>query len=259
MPVEPIRLMVADDDREYRSRVRQAVMLTQDIDLITQAEDGMTAVDMIRRHLPDVVVLDTVLPRLDGLTVMRRVRALALEKPPHVILTTVEGATYFETMGLKLGADMCVERTISPAQLCECIRRCMQNLPCGVDEQILEAYTLEVTLILEKVRMRPQLDGYAYLRYGVPLVCMDGTLMRGITTKIYPMIAQAFSTSSKRVERSIRHAVEMTFSAGDVQAIYEIFGNTIDPQRGKPTNGEFIALLAETARMRVRRKMMRDG
>lgn len=259
MSKEPIRVMIADDSAAYRKRLRQAFMRTADIDLIAEAEEGMTAVELIRDLLPDVVVLDSVLPRLDGLTVMRRVRALALEKMPRIILTTVEGAEYYETKAFKLGASFCVDRTILPTQMCSYIRQCMESRPGGVSAEIAEEYALEVCLILEHIRMRPQLDGYAYLRYGVPLVCMDGALMRGITTKIYPMIAQEFDTSSKRVERSIRHAVETTFNTGNYQAIYEIFGNTIDPQRGKPTNGEFIALLAETARLRVRRRLISGG
>ena len=144
-------------------------------------------------------------------------------------------------------------------RLMDCIRFCQAHHPCCISEESLDGYAQEIIGILARIRMGMHLDGYAYLCYGVPLVCMDGTLMRGLTTRVYPMIAQHFDTSGKRVERSIRHAIETTFNTGDYRAIYEVFGNTIDPQRGKPTNGEFIALLAETARLRVRRRFFDGG
>lgn len=259
MDTQRITLMLADDHAPFRKKIAAEMMQTPDIDLIGEATDGMNALEQMGEKLPDVLVLDSVLPKLDGMGVIRHIRSMALEKTPHVILLTYPGQTYLETMALKLGADMCLEKQVDPAQLCECIRFCMTRQPCCISEESTEGYAEAIREILARIRMGTHLDGYDYLCYGVPLVCMDGTLMRGVTTRIYPMIAQQFDTNGKRVERSIRHAIETTFNVGDYRAIYEVFGNTIDPQRGKPTNGEFIALLAETARLRVRRKMWKNN
>jgi two-component system response regulator (stage 0 sporulation protein A) len=96
--------------------------------------------------------------------------------------------------------------------------------------------------------MSPTIHGYHYLRKAVNLVSVDISMLRGITNKLYPMLAESFASTASRVERSIRHAIETTVNKGNMEALHHLFGNTMDPQKGKPTNGEFIAMLAEYVR-----------
>lgn len=251
MEMERIRLLVVDDDVCYRAQVRHAAIFTQDIDWVGEACNGVEAIERIETLLPDVVVLDSVLPGMDGIGVLQRIRMMTLERRPHVLLLTFDGQKYVEKAGYELGADDCIQKAKGIDKLFEEIRACVHRFETEIDPELLACYAQWAGKLLDRIRMGAHLNGYAYLCYGVALVCMDGTLLRGITTHIYPMIAQHFDTSSRRVERSIRHAIETTFNAGDYQAIYEIFGNTIDPQRGKPTNGEFVAQLAERVRLQV--------
>lgn len=250
-----IALMIADPHAAYCAYLRSAMIATRDIDVVGEVHDGASAVETVEKVLPDALVIDAVLPGLDGLGVISRIRSMALEKTPRVIVLTYPGQEDVKTQALRLGADVCVDKLCAAEHLAQCIRFCCARHPCCISQESLDGYAQEIIGMLARIRMGMHLDGYAYLCYGVPLVCWDAALVRALTTRVYPMIARHFQTDPRRVERSIRHAIETTFNTGDYRAIYELFGNTIDPQRGKPTNGEFIALLAETARLRVRRRL----
>lgn len=254
MKINRIKLLIADDSVLYRAQIKSAAALTEDIDVIAEAADGIEAVELVQRFLPDVLLLDAVLPRLDGLGVIERIRALALERPPHILLVTYAGQEIVEELAIERGVDMCINRSVNFERLCLYMRACVRQGCTSMNVKSIERYAQVVGELLDHIGMGRHLDGYGYLRYGVALACTDGTLLRGITKRLYPMTASHFDSDTRRVERSIRHAIETTFNAGDYKAIYEVFGNTIDPQRGKPTNGEFIALLAETARLQMRRR-----
>ena len=203
---------------------------------------------MARRLLPDLLVLDLIMPRLDGLGVLEQLHTHRPKKMPRVIVLSGTGQDKIAGMALSLGADYYMLKPFDASVLIKRIRDLMSDRTGGATRADLRRCDQLVTSLLGQIRMPPAINGYQYLREAVNLVSVDISLLRGITNRLYPMLAETFGTTPSCVERSIRHAIATTVSRGHMDALYRFFGDAMKPPRKKPTNGEFIAMLAEYVR-----------
>ncbi len=244
-----IRILVADDNQRFCEMLSRGLDVVPEFQVVGAAHDGVETVQMVQRLLPDLLVLDIIMPHLDGLGVLEQLHERQLEKMPRVIVLSGMGQDSIAAMAMLLGADYYM---LKPFDIDVLIKRAKDLLGDRVGGMMRTNFHRRdqlVVSLLAQINMPPTINGYQYLREAVNLVSVDSTLLRGITNKLYPMLAETFNSTSSRVERSIRHAIETTVNKGNMDVLYRFFGNTMDPQKGKPTNGEFIAMLAEYVRL----------
>jgi len=203
---------------------------------------------------PDVIVLDIIMPHLDGIGVLERLRQMELEKKPKVIMLTAFGQENITQKAVELGADYYVLKPFNLNVLLQRIRqvaveegeRPRAGPPRGRN------LDLEVTNIIHEIGIPAHIKGYLYLRDAIIMVINRVDLLGAITKELYPAIAEKYDTTSSRVERAIRHAIEVAWNRGNVDMIDSLFGHTVSQERGKPTNSEFIAMVADRLRMQMK-------
>lgn len=266
-----ISVMVADDNREFCNLLSDYMSSQEDINLVATANNGIDAVDKVIENQPDVLILDIIMPHLDGLGVLEKLNDNSeLETRPRVIVLTAFGQESITQQALRLGADYFV---LKPFNIEVLIRRIRSLQMDAMPELAAEAglnYTtmppipkmdveLEITNLLHELGVPAHIRGYQYLRYAIALVIKDITILNSITKALYPEIAIKFDTTPNRVERAIRHAIETSWERSELEVINRIFRYTVRNDRGKPTNSEFIALLADKLRLKLRNKHAMDN
>lgn len=264
---EKISVLIADDNQEFSHTLTNYINAQEDIEVIGTAKDGNEAIDMINSKNPDVVLLDVIMPHLDGLGVLERVRTMT-NKPICIMLSAV-GQDKITQKAIALGAEYYVVKPFDIEILIKRIREIKFYKPQennqfltrttpqtyieitnGEDkEKNLEAL---VTNLIHEVGVPAHIKGYQYLREAIMMVVKDIDVINQITKSLYPQIAYKFNTTPSRVERAIRHAIEVAWGRGDQKIVENIFGYTISASKGKPTNSEFIAMIADKLRLELK-------
>ena len=235
------------------------------------AKDGNEAVDMIKNAMPDVVLLDVIMPHLDGIGVLEKMNIIKCNKKPICIMISAVGQDKITQKAVNLGAEYYVVKPFDIELLIKRIRELKnfkpnQNINTFIGREIKQQYVeipengersqenLEalVTNIIHEVGVPAHIKGYQYLREAIIMVVNDIDVINQITKSLYPQIAYKFSTTPSRVERAIRHAIEVAWGRGDQQTVEKIFGYTISAAKGKPTNSEFIAMIADKLRLELK-------
>lgn len=256
--MDKVKVLFADDDRRYVNQLEEYFKTTPDIVSCGCAYDGEEALGMIEEMKPEVVLLDVVLPRLDGIGVLRRLAAMQSAQKPIVIVSSASSLSGIFDMAAKYGASYFMMKPQSGESVSEIIRDM-----CGIaktftvpEERQLQLAQRDiesvVTGYIHDLGVPAHIKGYNYLRTAIIMVVGDMDLLNYITKELYPEIAKAYQTTSSRVERAIRHAIEVAWTRGKPQTMNEIFGYTINTGKGKPTNSEFIAMIADRIRLEVR-------
>ena len=248
MDAASIRILIADDNKRFCDILQKSLDAVEVFEGVGTAHNGADTVRMVQSLLPDLLILDIIMPHLDGLGVLEQLRASRLERMPRVIILSGVGQDAISTRALSLGADYYMLKPFDMGALVRRAQDLMSGQMSGTMRTHYEQRDRLIVHLLGQINMSPTIQGYLYLRKAVNLVSVDISLLRGITNRLYPMLAEAFDSTPSRVERSIRHAIESTVNKGNLEALHYLFGNTMDPQKGKPTNGEFIAMLAEYVR-----------
>ncbi len=248
----PIRILIADDNQRFSEILRKSMDAVSGFEVVGTAHDGVEALQCVQQLLPDLLVLDMIMPHLDGLGVLEKLHECRLERMPRVIVLSGMGQDAVAARALSLGADYYMLKPFDMDVLVRRAKDLMSDYMSGMMRTNYQRRDELVVNLLGQINMSPNIHGYQYLREAVNLVSVDISLLRGITNKLYPMLANTFASTPSRVERSIRHAIETTVNKGNMDVLYRFFGNTMDPQKGKPTNGEFIAMLAEYVRNGIR-------
>jgi two-component system response regulator (stage 0 sporulation protein A) len=252
------RIVVADDNRDFCQLLSEVIQNEPDMDLCGVAHNGLEVMDLVERESPEIVVLDIIMPHLDGLGVLERLNAMDRTRRPKVIMLTAFGQEAITQRVVELGADYYI---LKPFNLDVFVQRTRQL--SGHQEVAAAAarpqprpqvntLELEVTNIIHELGIPAHIKGYLYLRESILMVVDHVELLGGVTKELYPMVAQRYNTTASRVERAIRHAIEVAWSRGNLEAIHRFFGYTVDYERGKPTNSEFIAMVADRLRMESR-------
>lgn len=255
MTKEVIKVAIADDNREFAAIMQEFLTQQEDFELVGIAYNGEQILTIIQEAKPDVVILDIIMPHLDGIGVLERVNTFT-GKRPKIIMLTAFGQESITQRVVELGADYYVLKPFNMEVLASRIRQLASTITLQrpVVAQAIKArpVDVEVTNIIREIGIPAHIKGYQYLRDAIMMIIGEIELLGAVTKVLYPMIAQKYSTTPSRVERAIRHAIEVAWSRGNMEMINRIFGYTIKLEKGKPTNSEFMAMIADKLRMEMR-------
>ena len=259
---EKVNVAIADDNEIMLQALGEIVRSDEELQVVGTAKDGEEAYELIRNKEPDVVLLDIVMPKLDGLTVMDKIRNdKNMKKHPAFIMITAIGQEKVTEDAFSLGADHYIMKPFDNDVVIRRIKHVRNMEKRRINEvrkvnayeknQELEGRNLEsdVTNIIHEIGVPAHIKGYQYLREAIIMSVTDMEMLNSITKILYPGIAKKYQTTPSRVERAIRHAIEVALSRGKMDTIDELFGYTIHNGKGKPTNSEFIALIADKIRL----------
>lgn len=259
---DKISVAVVDDNEKIIENLYDILSKDNDINIIGKAKNGEEAYDLIRKNNPDVVILDLIMPKMDGLSLMDKIhKDGTLIKLPFFIITSAisnetviqdafgYGAGYYMLKPFEM--DMIVDRVKSAKNYNKRIPENKKIIAAYEDRKQFMERNIEsdVTNIIHDVGVPAHIKGYQYLREAIIMSVNDTEMLNSITKILYPTIAKKFQTTSSRVERAIRHAIEVAWNRGKMDTIDELFGYTINAEKGKPTNSEFIALIADKIRL----------
>ena len=254
-----ISILLADDNKEFCDTLINYLEKNDDLEIIGVAYDGVEAYNKIVDTKPDIAIIDGVMPRLDGLGVLEKLSLR--QQPDHVpicIVLSVITQDKITQKAMELGADYYIAKPFDLEALVSRLRHLKEQLshpqPQSVKEAINKSINLEtkVTGILHEIGVPAHIRGYHYMREAIIMAVEDIDVLNYITKELYPTIAKKCNTTPSRVERAIRHAIEVAWSRGKVDVIDQMFGYTINNHKGKPTNSEFIALIADRLRLELK-------
>lgn len=235
------KILLADSSEEFRLLLRRTLEETGEFQVVGETGDGEEAWALIQQTRPDVVVMDVILPGLDGISLLQRM--------PKTVKTIVLSAFCSQNMVqevMQLGAWYFIPKPAHVESLLERIREAVVPEETTVVRPSLEA---EVTAIIHEV-IPAHIKGYQYVREAIILTVQDMEMINAVTKMLYPEVARRFHTTPSRVERAIRHAIEVAWDRGDLETLQSYFGYTVNSAKGKPTNSEFIAMISDRIRLR---------
>ena len=268
---EKIKVLIADDNQEFSHTLSSYINSQEDMEIVGMARDGNEAVDLVEKTEPDVALLDVIMPHLDGLGVLEKINVINSSKKPTCIMLSAVGQDKITQKAITLGAEYYVVKPFDIELLIQRIREIKfykpnQAVSNFIAKEAKQKYidipaentkreeNLEalVTNVIHEVGVPAHIKGYQYLREAIMMVVNDIEVINQITKSLYPQIAYKFNTTPSRVERAIRHAIEVAWGRGDQKTVENIFGYTISAAKGKPTNSEFIAMIADKLRLELK-------
>ncbi len=253
-PIVTVKIILVDDKKEFCQQVQDYLTSNQpDIEVVGIAHNGNDALDLIAKHQPDCVVLDIIMPYLDGIGVLEKLDSLGLPRRPKVIMLTAFGQEHMTQRVMELGANYYILKPFNYDVLAQRIRQLAANevmsVPAPKKNMDLE---LLISNVLHDIGIPAHIRGYMYLRDAITMVIHQSDILGSVTKILYPVVAQKYNTTASRVERAIRHAIEVAWSRGNVERINALFGFTVNRKKGKPTNSEFIAMVSDKLRMEAK-------
>jgi len=261
MGEKKITILMADDNREFCDAIISFLAKQDDMEVIGVAYDGMEAYQKIQALQPDVAIIDGVMPKLDGLGVLEKLNLNeAVGYAPICIILSAITQDKITQKAMELGAEYYIAKPFDLESLVSRIRQLKEHLKnpaqkgLGIRSQKNREISLEtkITGILHEIGVPAHIRGYHYMREAIMMAVEDLDILNYITKELYPTIAKKCNTTPSRVERAIRHAIEVAWSRGKVEIIDSMFGYTINNHKGKPTNSEFIALIADRLRLELK-------
>lgn len=260
--MEKLNVAIADDNERMVRLLGEIIKGDDELQVVGTAKDGEEAYEMIKHKEPDVVLLDIVMPKLDGLGVMDKVNHdKTIRKHPAFIMISAIGQEKITEDAFNLGADYYIMKPFDNDMVLNRIKHVKtKTLKKPLDTRKVNAYEKveesrknnlegDVTNVIHEIGVPAHIKGYQYLREAIIMSVNDVEMLNSITKILYPSIAKKYQTTPSRVERAIRHAIEVAWSRGKMDTIDALFGYTINNGKGKPTNSEFIALIADKIRL----------
>ncbi|MBB6675222.1 sporulation transcription factor Spo0A [Cohnella nanjingensis] len=265
-----IEVFLADDNREFTNLLSEYIEDQDDMTVVGVAYNGEEVIRQLEesRLVPDVMILDIIMPHLDGLGVLEKLRELNLSPMPKIIMLTAFGQENITQRAVQLGASYYILKPFDMDVLANRIRQLAGNsvvsassvsasasisgggirsniVPIGKPKNL----DANITSIIHEIGVPAHIKGYQYLREAITMVYNNIEILGAITKTLYPAIAEKFKTTPSRVERAIRHAIEVAWTRGNIDSISHLFGYTINIAKSKPTNSEFIAMVADKLRI----------
>ena len=261
----PIKLLIADNNIELLSRMKAFFDGKDDIHLAGTATDGTEAAEKIKEYRPEVVIMDIVLPGMDGIALLKIIGSIPKSIRPVVIVTSGSKKVHVTNICMQLGADYFMIKPCSPETIYERIHLLCASRTSVPNSESFGIYPKEqqsdipsdraieifVTKTIHSVGVPANIKGYQYLRDAIIMSIKDTELINAVTKQLYPRVANRHNTSPSRVERAIRHAIEVACIRGNEEELYKLFGYTVSNNKGKPTNSEFIAMIADKLRLEL--------
>lgn len=261
-----VKVGIADDNKDFCNLLSDFLGMQKDVDVIFTANDGMQTVEAVLKEKPDVLILDMIMPHLDGLGVLERLNSLEVSAPPKTIILTAVGQEGIAQRAINLGAEYYIVKPFDLGILAKRIQQICGNTPADStsetsnkssivksalikEESNNNDLEIDITNIIHEVGVPAHIKGYQYLRDAITMVVDDMDLLGAVTKELYPAIAKLNNTTPSRVERAIRHAIEVAWNRGRIETINNLFGYTVHNDKGKPTNSEFIAIISDKLRL----------
>jgi len=258
--MECVRVVVADDNIQLRDMIAQFLSEQDGMEVVGAAANGVEALQLVSEKEPDVLVCDMIMPQMDGYTVLERLQGMKLARHPGVIVLTALGRDDFIARAINLGVHYYMVKPFDFMMLAQRVfeaagdERTADALNMRIQREMqgtgMESLEERIANLFLTVGIPAHIKGYQYLREAVKMVIDNPDLMGRITKELYPGIAHRFGTTSSKVERAIRHAIEVAWNRGRVEALDEAFGRNVCSLDDKPTNGEFIALVSDRLRIK---------
>lgn len=272
---DKITILIADDNPDFARTLTSYIEDDEELEVIAIARDGKQAVEMILNTEPDIALLDVIMPHLDGIGVLEKINEANMKKRPMCIMLSAVGQDKITQRALELGAEYYAIKPVDIQMLLGRVKDIKSFEPSKLkntnavnyasrelrnpyieispekkkDQENLEAL---VTNIIHEVGVPAHIKGYQYLREAIMMVVNNIDIINQITKQLYPDIAIKYHTTPSRVERAIRHAIEVAWTRGQTETVDSIFGYTISAAKGKPTNSEFIAMIADKLRLELK-------
>lgn len=263
-----IKVVVADDNELMLDMISTILKNDDDIEVVAEVTDGIHLLSIIKDKKPDVVLLDLVMPLMDGLGVMEQVKknADSIEKMPAFIVLTAAKQESITENAFALGASYYILKPFDSEILLTRIKQTAEDMKNkqaeknivyenkNMNKNNMANLEADVTNVIHEIGVPAHIKGYQYLRDAIMMSVNDTDVLNSITKVLYPTIAKQHNTTPSRVERAIRHAIEVAWSRGKMDTIDELFGYTVSYGKGKPTNSEFVALIADKIRLEYKSK-----
>ena len=264
--MQKVEVLLADDNREFTNLLSEYISEQSDMVVTGIAYNGEEVLRQLEEmeQVPDVLILDIIMPHLDGLGVLERLREMNLPSMPKIIMLTAFGQENITQKAVQLGASYYILKPFDMEILANRIRQLVGNssvtsssgftsssLPKSNVVPLAKGKNLDanITSIIHEIGVPAHIKGYQYLREAITMVYNNIEILGAITKTLYPAIAEKFKTTPSRVERAIRHAIEVAWTRGNIDSISHLFGYTINISKSKPTNSEFIAMVADKLRI----------
>ncbi|MCI6011977.1 MAG: sporulation transcription factor Spo0A [Firmicutes bacterium] len=268
--IRKIQVGIVDDNRDFCDVVSDFLGKQENMDILFIAHDGMEALQAFRNGMePDVLILDLIMPHLDGFGVLEELNSMELSNYPRIIMTSAIGQDSIIQKAMAMGAKYYLVKPINLNMLTKRInqmddsslsqyihQRETANLRKSLvlkDALMSNELEIDITNIIHEIGVPAHIKGYQFLRDAITLVVTKPEFLNAITKELYPTVAAMNNTTPSRVERAIRHAIELAWNRGRLETLESLFGYTIKNDKGKPTNSEFIAIIAD--KLRLERKV----
>jgi len=249
-----IRVLIADDNKEFCHSLKASLETESFIEIASVAYDGKEAYELVLETRPDVLLTDIIMPYMDGLALLGKINSNAmLSKKPKTIVFSSMGYENIISKAMNLGAAYYLAKPFEASSIIERIKDiCFEDtdktvkLNPATKQNDLET---NITMYIQQMGVPAHIKGYQYIRDAIAMVIEDMDTINSITKLLYPTVAKHYNTTASRVERAIRHAIEVAWDRGNPDVLNDLFGYTILGSKGKPTNSEFIALIADKIRL----------
>ena len=256
--MEKIKILIADENSENKRMCRDA-LLRAGIRFVEEVSNGEEALKSIIRNHPDIVIADVWFSKLDGIGLIRQAMAqnYGADKAPAFIIASLVTNQNIFLEAARAGAVLCLPKPLDYTSLAEHIcsiykGRADGSIAPGGTNAAPPDIEAQVTKIIHQIGVPAHIKGYQYLRTAILMTISDNDIINSVTKVLYPSVAKKYSTTTSRVERAIRHAIEVAWDRGDIDTLNSYFGYTIQNNRGKPTNSEFIAMIADNLRLKYK-------
>ena len=252
------KILVADENNEIRCRIGN-LLRNRGAGVIDEVKNGDEAMRMISHRMYDVVVADMWLPVTDAVTIMKKCSDSSAPSPSFVLLSQLSTPSVMMEAN-RAGAALCMPKPVDYELLGDRIETVLknrgaesakENSDSGASSSPVDMET-QVTRIIHQIGVPAHIKGYQYLRTAIMMTISDNDVINSVTKILYPSVAKKYQTTTSRVERAIRHAIEVAWDRGDVDTLNSYYGYTIQNSRGKPTNSEFIAMIADNLRLKYK-------
>ena len=246
------RVLLANSSEEFSEKLAAAIKQTDRYVIVGTANDGIRAIDLLRETKPEILVVDMMLPQADGVAVLKA--ALSLEKKPIFLVLADFMTEFISNLLMNIGVQYVLLKPCTTRAVVERMNEIRESMSPKQGMRRPREANVEamVTAMIHEIGVPAHIKGYQYLREAILIAVNDMEVINAITKVLYPQVARTFSTTPSRVERAIRHAIEVAWDRGDLETLQRFFGYTVSNAKGKPTNSEFIALIADKLQLQLK-------